>query len=468
MQGTALFIFLFLLVVFCFFPACNLFLNYQPDITILYNGKPIQYSLDLSDERSIEVSINASDPDGYVRSVFLNTNSGTIDITGLDTNQDSNVFETNYTLPAPGSGNISAVSIIVNDDRTGSFVKEIQLDSSESVIGDDDNPVEIVIPEIQGTDNGILNIPAPVGEVYYYNKINAKEESDIQLDEPVHGEIYARRYIKVAGTAIPDDSGYTDRGYHSVLFSVDNKEQKNYFTIPVGKDNKFRGYLYFPAAGTYTVHAYRFWNSYLYPHNRGTDYTVFEGTATLKFVVVINPGNEVPAEYVHLIPTRNVDSGTRYLREYARKLTDGITNPMEQVKAIFRFLALGDEKGAFQYQYYFDIYPGYLDDCWSDIFIASHFLTNRVGVCNDFSELFAALTRSLGFKVQKIWGYVPNSSGHQWNRIQINGIWYRLDSTWACGSSHWQNYAEFYDSFDAASFTSSHENTYYSNYTVEY
>jgi len=450
-------------LLFVFF-ACTVYdENLKPDILIQYNV--VQDSLDLSQNNQAELHIQASTINCEISSVYLQMNSEIIDITTLDTDTRATAFDANYTVVVCNA--VQTVQVIVNDNLESRVAREFHIDYQSSNNGNIDNPLEIVIPEIQTVDSGLLDNPAPKGVVYYYNKKHTKIESDIQLEEPISGEVHTRRYLKVAGNALTDDSGYADRAYHSVLFSVENCKSKSNFTIPVGIDHTFSGYLYFKEAGTYTVKAYRTWNNHLYP-NRGAAYSVNEGSATLKFTVVVAEGDQVPSAYHHLIPTANVDSGTLYLRDYASKLTAGIVDPLEQVKAIFQFLAVGDENGAFQYDYYYNIYPGYLEDCWSQIFIASHFLVNRVGVCNDFSELFAALTRTLGFKVEKTWGYVPNGGGHQWNRIEINGTWYRLDSTWACGSSNWKRYAEFFAEFDANYFTAAHEDKYSSGLTSEY
>lgn len=460
-----------LLSIFFLLGSCSLFLNDNAEITVSHNGIPVQYSIDFPHQSELALNIEAFDPDSVIGSVFIKAGGSMIDITSLDTASGPEFFQSSYTILSPAPGEILNVQILVNDDTGTSTIKEFNLDCMSSLPADPDNPVDMVIPEIAVNGGGAKANPAPEGEVFYYNDNRSAAESDIRLDEPIFETMSAKRYLKVMGTAVPDDSGYTDRGYHSVLFSAAKENGSTYyFSIPVNNDDFFRGYIYFPEAGSYNVIAYRAWNSYLYPKEtgRGASVSVREGYSTLKFKVNVAPGDEVPSAYRHLIPTRNVDSGTKYLREYARELTSGSSSNIEKVKRIYEFLTYGDANGLFTYRYYDDIYPGYLDNCWSDIFIASHFLNNREGVCNDFSELFAALTRSLGFKVTKVWGYIPAGSGHQWNKILIDGRWYRLDSTWACGSYNYKKYAEFYSEFDAASFTANHENRYYSGLTEEY
>ncbi|OQA80229.1 MAG: Transglutaminase-like superfamily protein [bacterium ADurb.Bin243] len=110
-----------------------------------------------------------------------------------------------------------------------------------------------------------------------------------------------------------------------------------------------------------------------------------------------------------------------------------------------------------------------LDISWNSIFMPSHFLVKRRGVCNDFAETFAALCRSLGMDVKRKSGDDSMGAGHQWNLIYLDGTWKKLDATWANNNpNYFKNYAEFYPEFKATEFVTEHDNKYYKNTSEEY
>jgi len=338
---------------------------------------------------------------------------------------------------------------------------------------------DIIIPEIFISNGGIQKNPAPEGEVYYYN--GSREESDIRLDDSVYNKQNVRRYIRVSGIAVPYESGFKDRFYHSVLFMAKNLKsgKLSFFSIPVDNKNRFTGYIYFDETGDYKVYSFRSQNDFLYPRYNSNFLEkryVAENSSTLVFNV--NVIERVSPQYSYLIPTRNVNSGNKYLREYATNLTKDLTNDTERVKRIFEFLVFGDtttdNSDDFFYQTYDNIYPSYLTGIsYEDIFIASHFLEIRKGVCNDFAETFAAMTRALGYKVKKISGEDSTGEAHMWNIIDLTGdenIWLRIDATWGnvFKETFYKKYAEFYPEFDGSTFDDEHKNKFSINLKEEY
>jgi len=289
---------------------------------------------------------------------------------------------------------------------------------------------DTVIPEIEIAGGGVQATPAPTGSVYYFGsttQAQAKLESDIKMDDSIKYEQTAKRYIRVSGTAEPISGGYTDRFYHSVLFSVvDGSNVKiGSFSIPVNDQNKFDGYIYFTQTGKFTIYTYRSRNDTLYP--RAPSYMVSENQSTLAFYVTCSEA--VPSNLVYLLPSRDVNCGNKYVRDYAKYLTKDLTTDTDKAKKIFEFLVKGDLNGAFTYNLYNEIYKDYLDTPWNSIFMPSHFLVKRRGVCNDFSELFAAMCRTLGMEVKRKSGDDSTGAGHQWNLLYLDGSWKRLDAT---------------------------------------
>src|SRR5688572_18524690 len=74
--------------------------------------------------------------------------------------------------------------------------------------------------------------------------------------------------------------------------------------------------------------------------------------------------------------------------------------------------------------------------------VALTVIQNRRAVCDGYARLFHSLCNYAGIRSQVITGYArtkwegPNRrfiSNHTWNAVQIDGIWWLLDVTWASG-----------------------------------
>ncbi|MBP7553169.1 MAG: transglutaminase domain-containing protein [Spirochaetes bacterium] len=359
---------------------------------------------------------------------------------------------------------IIAVSFLVSCPVT----IEIQFETSSII--------DVVVPKIASPDGGVI---FDVDDsVYYFNEADIREASDVRLDTFIHYKQSVKRYMKVSGEATPYDGGFTDRFYHSVLFMADYlddaTEENSYFSIPVDEDNRFTGYIYFKKSGNYKVYSFRKPDNMLYPRSGvpSPRYRVAENGSTLVFNVVVTEG--IPESLWSLIPTRNVNSGNKNIIDQAALLTKDLTNDLDKIKSIYEFFVNGSVNEDFTYMSYDEIYPGFLDGTsWEDIFIASHTLDRRKGVCNDFAELFAALTRSLGYKVKRVSGTDPDSGvAHMWNIIDLTGdetVWYKIDTTFAVSNKFsYKSYAEFYPEFDTTAFDSEHDLKYSIDYAVEY
>ena len=203
--------------------------------------------------------------------------------------------------------------------------------------------------------------------------------------------------------------------------------------------------------------------------SRGTQYTVKELYATVAFRVLVD--EQVPAGLTNLLPTAQVNCGNYAVREYTQQVLaaaglTGSSDDADKVKAVYAFLINGDGEGSFVYTYYDQIFPGYLKSSFNSIFTASHFLKRRVGVCNDFAELFAAMVRSMNIPVMKVRGYnTASQTGHMWNKVYFDGQWWRLDATWANGSVAAGYGSSAYAEWSATTaqmvtFADDHENTY--------
>ena len=72
--------------------------------------------------------------------------------------------------------------------------------------------------------------------------------------------------------------------------------------------------------------------------------------------------------------------------------------------------------------------------------LLSKVIKQKKGVCQDYSLLFDALLKKLGYQSFVIQGYTKNKKGqinrkvgHTWNIVQVNGVWKLYDPTWGAG-----------------------------------
>jgi len=69
-------------------------------------------------------------------------------------------------------------------------------------------------------------------------------------------------------------------------------------------------------------------------------------------------------------------------------------------------------------------------------------LNARKGICQEYSELYAALSRAQGLPTKIISGSAYQDAGedHAWNQVYVNGEWIIVDTTWDPGLPPLQKY----------------------------
>ena len=105
----------------------------------------------------------------------------------------------------------------------------------------------------------------------------------------------------------------------------------------------------------------------------------------------------------------------------AKEATKGAVSKKKKVELLFKFV---------------NTYIKYSKDDYSQHFISVYdIIRTKNGVCSDFAELFTVLARSIGIPCKTVGGFAldPDNaclSGHAWNEVEINGMWYGVDPTW--------------------------------------
>ena len=128
----------------------------------------------------------------------------------------------------------------------------------------------------------------------------------------------------------------------------------------------------------------------------------------------------VPSSYQPLVaPSNRTQSGDPYIRALAENLTAGAQSPFEKVARLAIYVNRN-------MQYDVSMVGQEKDAIWVS--------QNLVGVCTEYSTLFAALARSIGIPVRYVSGYVYSDKfqewmGHAWTEAYI-GSWVPVDPTW--------------------------------------
>ena len=129
--------------------------------------------------------------------------------------------------------------------------------------------------------------------------------------------------------------------------------------------------------------------------------------------------------------SKNVSDSFIGYTEIADHLTNGLTTDIEKARAIYIWIAHNIKYELTQ----IDIVNRY--DSKQDII--DEVIKDRKGVCQHYSELFLAMSKSAGLNSYLISGYTRDVFGeiaglsHAWNGIKIDSNYYLIDLTWAAG-----------------------------------
>lgn len=110
-------------------------------------------------------------------------------------------------------------------------------------------------------------------------------------------------------------------------------------------------------------------------------------------------------------------------------LSEGAETDIEKTRAIYVWLA--------EYMWYDD--KAINRDKVKD-YTVEEMLKRRLGVCEDYSNMFLVLGEKMGLKIMKVTGYAKGfgyrprqrfkEPNHAWNLVEINGEWKIFDATW--------------------------------------
>lgn len=137
------------------------------------------------------------------------------------------------------------------------------------------------------------------------------------------------------------------------------------------------------------------------------------------------------------------------LDSLANKLTAPFSNDSEKVRSIFYWITQHISYDVYQYHHPVTQHFGTLgfEDSAEAVSAfcalnAEKVIEKRMGVCEDYADLFKALCDKNRIECVKISGYAktdldkigkPIDENHAWNAVKINGDWKLIDACWASG-----------------------------------
>ena len=316
---------------------------------------------------------------------------------------------------------------------------------------------EVIIPEVKIKNGGIQKKTRSKKQVIYYNDKNSIKKSDIKLKKNIRYDQYVKRYMKLSGRVDFSNINFNSDQYRTVIIEVtankNNNVNRSFFMLPINKENRFTGYIYFEKKGLNKVSCFLFYD---YLSNYGRKNMNFTKKTTASIGFYVNVLDEVPDNLVYLLPSRNVDCGNKKLRKLAFKLTKDCTSDFDKAKKIYEYLVFGEDKNNNKYKFkkYKDTYNVYNGNNFYNAYTASQILDSKLGICNDFAEVYAAMMRSLNFKIKKVSGFIDENKkvGHMWNIINLNGDekeWLKVDASWGnINKINYRKWAQYYPEFD--------------------
>lgn len=210
------------------------------------------------------------------------------------------------------------------------------------------------------------------------------------------------------------DVSNASEGYFSVYYSDTSSAMK----VGVSKGGSTVYHNYTP--GTEASYAFSSGDGHyvitLYQHLYGTSYRVLTSTS-----VQVTLTSELAP---YLVSTNEITFSEHDLvGQTAAEICADLTTDAEKIVAIHNYIA-----STFKYNRTFasDVRSGRITTYTPD---TNALLESRLGVCYDFSALFAAMCRSQGIPCAMAKGYYMNSGYHAWNMINLDGEWIAVDMT---------------------------------------
>lgn len=223
------------------------------------------------------------------------------------------------------------------------------------------------------------------------SEINATYKDDAYITVRYLKETTKKLKVKISKL---DSAGKETESY---TYDLNNKAAAETYSLQMGN-------------GKYTVKVLE--------NIQGTTYAVVQ-TQTIDI-------NLSDAKAPFLIPIQNINyDDTSKVVAKAKELTKDCKTELEKVQAVYKYVV---DNITYDKEKAQKVIDGQLNGY---IPVVDTILTNKKGICFDYSSLMGAMLRSLGIPTKLVMGYVaPNSAYHAWNEVYITGTgWIKINSS---------------------------------------
>ena len=220
--------------------------------------------------------------------------------------------------------------------------------------------------------------------------------------------------VSFASSQVSYDKAHLSKGVIGIKYSA-SVEKKTKVLIQFG-EQKYQynikssdKYQYFPLQlgnGEYQVGVYE--------NIEGTKYSA---VSTEKVTVKLDDSTTVFLNSIQLIEW----SDKMNTVTLAKELTKNKTTEKEKIEVCYQYMVQ-------QFKYDFEKLNNLQYDY---IPVIDDVVKKKLGICYDYSSVFASMLRSLDIKCKLIMGYTPNvREYHAWNEVFIDDAWVTVDTTY--------------------------------------
>lgn len=243
---------------------------------------------------------------------------------------------------------------------------------------------------------------------YFYSKedvpIQANYINDelITLSETTLKAPYCSDKIRLSGTSL--------NNYFLIAIEKDGQGQEIIEPIKV-KEGEFDVNIWLKyGPGDYDIYVYA--GNFLHRN--------------FKKILAIEAESNIEEDKRYILPSITIESDNEEIIQLARELTEEKETEMEKVMAIHDWVATKID---------YDVKSVTKDNF--NVKSALDTYRTRMGVCNDYAELVAALCRAVGIPAKVVVGDAGNDEDgwekHAWNEVYVEEKWIIIDTTWDAG-----------------------------------
>jgi hypothetical protein len=249
--------------------------------------------------------------------------------------------------------------------------------------------------------------------------------------------VCAAGILSAAAAVFPEASGKKTLKGKKVTVDISNISQGYFMVKHAGTKKKLKMILYFgkEKLEQYDMDGNGDYNVFPLIRGSGTyKMEVYENSSGKSYAKIFSDSFKVTMDNPNaafIVPNRLVNyKASSQAVAKSVELCQGLKTDDDKVSAVWDYLA---KSMVYDYIKAATVKSGYVPD-------VDQTLSQKRGICFDYSSLFATMLRVQGIPTKLVVGYLNvagNAQYHAWNNVFLNGKWVHKDATFAQ-----QNYAE--------------------------